>query len=49
MYKLSYRAILKLAEDGTVLMYIPLDDSNSDYMDYMKWLADGNTPLPADA
>jgi len=27
---------------------IPLDDENRDYQAYLKWLADGNTPLPAD-
>ena len=29
-------------------LYIPFNDSNSDYQDYLKWLSEGNTPLPAD-
>jgi hypothetical protein len=27
---------------------IPLVEDNTDYQDYLKWLAEGNTPLPAD-
>jgi hypothetical protein len=27
---------------------IPFDPDNTDYAAYLKWLAEGNTPLPAD-
>jgi hypothetical protein len=29
--------------------FIPFDPANTDYAEYLKWLAEGNTPLPADA
>lgn len=29
--------------------FIPMDPANTDYQEYLKWLADGNVPLPADA
>lgn len=27
---------------------IPFDERNTDYQEYLKWLAEGNEPLPAD-
>ena len=28
--------------------FIPFDPANRDYAEYLKWLEEGNTPLPAD-
>jgi hypothetical protein len=32
-------------EDGA---FIPFAEGNTDYQAYLKWLAEGNQPLPAD-
>jgi hypothetical protein len=29
--------------------FIPFDPANTDYQEYLKWLAEGNEPLTADA
>jgi len=28
--------------------FIPMSESNTDYQAYLKWVAEGNTPQPAD-
>ena len=28
--------------------FIPFDESNIEYQEYLKWVEAGNTPLPAD-
>ena len=28
--------------------FIPMDEANTDYQEYLKWVAEGNEPLPAD-
>jgi hypothetical protein len=51
MYKLittmNGKSVSKQNEDGSV-SYIPFCEGNTDYQAYLKWLAKGNTPLPAE-
>jgi hypothetical protein len=52
MYKLFYKfgttgladSVIRIADNA----FIPFDPANTDYAEYLKWLDEGNTPLPAD-
>ena len=35
-------------EEGDIYVSIPFDPDNTDYKAFLKWVAEGNTPLPAD-
>ena len=35
-------------ENGRILSFTFSDPDNTDYQAYLKWVAEGNTPLPAE-
>lgn len=41
----SSRGLIRLTDNA----FISMDKDNADYQEYLKWLAEGNEPLPADA
>ena len=51
MYKLildkitGQSLVVKRLSDNT---FIPTNPDNTDYQAYLKWVAEGNTPLPAE-
>jgi hypothetical protein len=51
MYKLindSISKTIKSVERLSDNAFIPFDEANTDYQEYLKWVAEGNTPTPAD-
>lgn len=51
MYKLvkaPFSGDIVSVERLTDNAFIPFDPANTDYQAYLKWLAEGNTPEPAD-
>jgi hypothetical protein len=44
MYKLSQNSIIRLSDSAS----IPFDERNTDYQEYLSWVAQGNEAEPAD-
>ena len=41
------KAVKRILDDGTISS-IPFATGNKDYKEYLAWVAEGNTPDPAD-
>ena len=52
MYKLGANDYLNRPSQCVIRLSdgaaIPFDPANTDYQEYLKWLAEGNAPEPAD-
>jgi|TARA_R100000455_G_C6227312_1_gene89928 hypothetical protein len=42
-----YPAIQRTLDDGTISS-IPMSEENTDYLEYLEWVKEGNTPEAAD-
>lgn len=40
----TVQCILRIEDNA----YIPIDETNTDYQEYLEWVAEGNEPEPAD-
>jgi hypothetical protein len=40
----KWKGIIRLSDNA----FIPFDPANTDYQEYLKWVTEGNQPLPAD-
>ena len=48
IYKNTNNGFIQRTNEDNSVTFIPMNEANADYQAYLKWLSEGNTPLPAD-
>ena len=43
------QSVTKTVTGSNHVLSIPFDPDNTDYQEYLEWVAEGNTPDPADS
>ena len=41
-------SMIKLTDDNGKIKFIPFNEDNRHYQEYLEWVAEGNEPEPAD-
>lgn len=39
----EFGTVIRATDSSGLVWYIPQDEANTDYQDYLRWLAEGNT------
>ena len=45
----NQKTVIALENANNSISWIPMSEDNTDYQAYLKWVAEGNTPLPAES
>ena len=46
IYKNTNNGFIQRTNEDNLVTFIPMDEVNTDYQAYLKWLEEGNTPEP---
>lgn len=44
LHKTNSQMVIRVEDNA----FIPMDEANTDYQEFLRWCSEGNEPLPAD-